>query len=332
MDLNIASGVAEDVVRHPKNYGLPTITSATPTHGGVVHFVWRLETEEGRFYLKIRGNKFAKIPEITTSPGNIVYEFKALTLLGNLMPNNFPQVIYFDPGRALLITSDAMPDGIGFEALLQSRKVTPDTVQNLGKTLREIHGVASTISQSIRENDDDAFYMQKLSHKLGHSDHPVLSNVIKDLTFNQPRQIILGDPSPKNIGVNNYGTRLVFFDLEDVHQGNMVFDVGFLLGHLILHAYTDEHEAIVHVDSFLNGYRNNYLDNLLLRAIALGTIMYRLNSIVPYSITLSDQQKAGLLQATAATLTIPDLGSLSWPELILLVFRERGFLPSARHW
>jgi hypothetical protein len=322
MSFNVASKIVKDVTRHPQKYNLPTIISAKAASGGVVHLVWKLETEKGRFYLKIRGNKFAKIPEIATSPDNIAYEYKALMLLGNLMPDNFPQVVHFDQENAFMITTDAMPQGVSFEALLNAGKVTSSMIENLGKILKAIHEAVTSICESIRENEDKDFFLEKLEHKLAHSNHPILNDIIKELTWHQPRQIIIGDPSPKNIGVNNNGARFIFFDLEDVHRGNVVFDVGFLIGHLILHAYNSEQQAIVRVKSFLNGYGIQRPDNRLIKAIALGTIMYRLNSIVPYSIELSDQQKSKLLQTITAVLMNPDLGSILWHELIPIVLRE----------
>jgi hypothetical protein len=321
---SIANRIANNIIQNPHIYGVPNITSAKVATGGVVHSVWELETEKGKFYLKIRGYRFAKIPEIETYPSNIVYEYKALELLGNLMPDNFPQVAYINPDEGVLIVTDAIPDGESFETLLRGQRVTQEILGTLGETLKKIHNSCKSISKSIRKNEDNEFFQEKLEHKLGYKNNPVLDDIVQEMTFYQPRQIIIGDPSPKNIGVNNNGSLFTFFDLEDVHRGNVVFDVGFLVGHIILHTHNNIQKAVAYVESFLRGYEDRHLETRLVKAIALGAIMYRLDSfVIPYSIDLSDEAKSSMLESMENILLIPDLDSLSWYELVRKILRKK---------
>src|SRR5689334_14278767 len=85
-----AREAVNDVLRNPQAYGLPEITMAKVAEGGVVHFVWELNAGGQKFYLKIRGDRFARIPSIKTSQTNIIYEYKALYLLSTVLPAHFP--------------------------------------------------------------------------------------------------------------------------------------------------------------------------------------------------------------------------------------------------
>lgn len=295
-----------------------------PTSGGVAHHVYCIKTVKGDFYLKIRGESFPNIPEIRINPADITNEYKALTLFGTTMSDNFPQIIFFDPERTFIILTDAMYDGKSLEVLFHEKKATPKVLINLGITLRKIHGFSISISESIRDDNDAEFFAIKLQHRFGYRNNPILDRVVNELTYHQPRQIILGDPSPKNIGVNNDGKRLIFFDLEDVHNGVLVFDVGFVIGHIILHNCNSPHHAIVHLNGFIEGYQVfQHLNNHLTKAIALGTILYRLESVIPYPVGISDEEKSTLLGKVEGALDALDLASTTWQDVIQYALDNR---------
>lgn len=318
---HLAHRIAEEVLENPSAYRLPKITSTEMVAGGVAHYVYRLNTSQERFYLKIRGACFPSIPEIRTNPSDIAYEHKALTMLGSLLPDHFPKVVFFDPQRALMILTDALPDGNTLEDLLHEKKATPAILKNIGTTLRKIHDSSNSIPGSIREDGDNEFFAIKLQHRFRYRSNPILNDLVDELTNRQPRQIIIGDPAPKNIGVNSGGERLIFFDLEDVHRGNVVSDVGYIAGHLILNAHSSAQRAAVALESFLRGYDDRDLDGRLVKGIALGTMMYRLDSIIPYSIGLSREDELTLLVAVEEALSDHDLSLVSWWDLINSILR-----------
>ncbi len=74
-------------------------------------------------------------------------------------------------------------------------------------------------------------------------------------------------------------------------------------------------QAVAHVQSFLDGYGDGCLESRLIKAIALGAIMYRLDSVIQYSIDLSDEGKSKILETVERVLSTSDLGSIPWPEL-----------------
>lgn len=315
------TGIIEDIRENPSIYGLPEIAYITMIGGGVAHHVYRIETEKKRFYLKIRGDCFPNIPQIRVHPTEIIYEYKALNLLGSLAPENFPDIIYFNLEQAFIILSDAMPGGVTLEDLLNVKKASSVMLINWGKTLRKIHDVLSSVTESIRENGDNEFFSRKLEHRFGCRNNSILSNLIYELTHQQPRQLILGDTSPKNVGVSDDGKKLVFFDLEDVHRGCVVFDVGYAVGHLLLHNYNNPREAIANIETFFQGYGSSW-ESLLPKVIAFGTMMYRLDSIIPYSISLSNKEKTKLFWAIEKILGTHDLDRVTWEDLVLKIVRN----------
>lgn len=316
---NLTETLIADLLMSPSSYGLPSLTSAEVASGGFAHHVYRLSSGEGRFYLKLRGYNFPQIPEIKTNPQDVVYEHKAVSLLHSLLPDNFPKVVYFNQERGLMILTDAMPNGDTLETLLNARQVSAGILKRLGKTLRSVHNQTSEVSASIREGGDHAFSATKLEHRFGYRNNPTLNSLVQELSLDIPRQIIIGDLSPKNIGVNDGGERFMFFDLEDAHRGTVIFDVGFLLGQIILHAHEDPRCAISFTESFLNGYGGKDLSQRLLKIIALGTMLYRLDSIIPHNIEVSENDKKMLIRNIEEILAIWDLERISWQRLIYRV-------------
>jgi len=327
-DLARADQIVRELSENPSRFGLPEVVSVEIVTGGVAHHVYRIDTREGRFYLKHRGSYFPKIPGIRINPMDIGHEHRALSLLSALLPGCFPRILFYDPERAFMVLADAMPgesaESGTLESLLLKRCVTAATLQRLGELLRRIHDATQRIVEPIRDGGDDEFFALKLQHRFGHRNTPSLKRIINELTYNSPRQIIIGDPSPKNIGVSDAGTRLMFFDLEDVHRGCVLFDVGFCLGHLILHAQSDPQQALAYLEAFSDGYGNRGLsDSELAKAIALGTIIYRLDGMIPYPVPLSPEGRTGLLGRTEATLIFVETYPMSWEVLVEKLLQDR---------
>jgi hypothetical protein len=309
--------IVNEVVRDPLSFGVPKVVSVAPVSGGVAHYVYRLKTQGGRFYLKVRAEHLPLLPSIGINPRDIVFEYRALLLLGRLLPAYFPEVVYFDPERCFLILTDAMPgerhEGYTLEQLLLEKRVKFSSLYRMGQALRAIHDSAGELSESIRPDDDKEFFKRKLQHRFGFQNNRTINAAIRGLSVEQPRPIILGDPSPKNVG----GESVIFFDLEDVHRGCVVFDVGFVIGHLILHAHDDSQRAAAYVARFMQGYRNAHvLEASLTKVIAVGTAMYRLTSIIPYPIDLSKADKATLIKQMGAMLEDLESGETRWAALI----------------
>ncbi|PIS04896.1 MAG: hypothetical protein COT81_03950, partial [Candidatus Buchananbacteria bacterium CG10_big_fil_rev_8_21_14_0_10_42_9] len=111
------------------------------------------------------------------------------------------------------------------------------------------------------------------------------------------RSLILGDLSPKNLGLVSGELRIC--DLDTAHRGNPIFDIGFFIGHVYLHSLEHEYPAAQYVKEFLRTYHPEDEtdaippeDDLLLKRIVLGTLLYRLNNkMVPYPLDISEEEK-----------------------------------------
>jgi hypothetical protein len=307
---------AERVCQWPARYGLADVLSCRAVAGGVVHHVWELRTSQGRMFLKVRGHCFARVPGIAAEPHDIVFEAEAIRLFGSSLPAHFPQVVCCVPEEGLLITSDVVGEGSTLEALLRQGQVSARVAGGVGRALCEVHrsGKAMALT-AFRGEREEEFYQAKLEHKLRSRRSAALEEMAREMAREHPRQLILGDPSPKNIGVPGAG-RFTFFDLDDTHRGNAVFDVGFLAGHFLLHALPDMPRALALVEAFLGGYLAEDGDGRLIKGIALGALQYRLGgTIIPYATNLPEAGKARALETIEALLSETDLAGASWKAL-----------------
>lgn len=297
---------------------LPHIDRISPVTGGVVHQVFQIVSGDKRYYLKIRGNRFASIPEITCNPADIVFEHRALTAFRQVSPDNFPQVLAFDEDRHYLILSDAMPNGEKMKDLFLKKEITSTTLFNFGRTLKGTHIASSSCHDAIRDGGDQAYYHTVLGHRFGYRHDPTLDGLVQSLSALDNKQLILGDASPKNIGVNNNGGLFIFFDLETAHQGDVVFDYAYFLGHILVHSLASAESALTAVESYIQGYGQHDFDDLMVKQIALGTMLYRLRSIIPYPTGLDTMQTAVMEQKVESMLP-HDLTRPSWAEIITFI-------------
>jgi hypothetical protein len=305
-------GLAEDVIGILETdtflTGLPAITAVGPVPGGVAHRVFGIDTDDGRFYLKIRGDHFATIPAIACNPEDIAHEYRALTVFGDIAPDHFPKVMSFDAARHYLIVSDVIgPDGIKMESLLSGESPVPDGLyRTYGETVGTVVRAAAAVREPIREGGDDTYYRTVLSHRLGYRNHPVLNRTIARLAELPDRQLIMGDPAPKNIGVRDGGGKLTFFDLETAHLGNPVFDYAYGLAHVALHTADNPDRMMAAAADYLKGYGDAPYDPALARNIVLGVMLYRLNGIIPYPVPLPPDGRQRLETAVLAALDDTD--------------------------
>lgn len=312
--------VSDRVFQNEQAYGLPQIVSIERVLNGLAHHVFRLDTGSERFYLKIRGESFSHVPQIKINPDDIEHEHRATLLLSRILPDNFPHVVFYDKDEHFLILTDAVPNGEILENLFLKGEVTPSLMRVFGETLRRVHEDTIDIEDSIRGKEEDNFMKLKLQHRFGYRNNPVLDKAVSDIIQSQPYQIILGDPSPKNIGVNDNEERIVFFDLEDVHRGAVVFDVGLVVGHILLHLYPYREEAADRVDTFFDGYgKDSYYRYL--KAIALGAILYRINGPIPYRSGLNPDQKTKFSAQVESALNFHNLEEKEWDDLINFIFK-----------
>ncbi len=272
---------------------LGNMQEIVPASGGLVHSVFKVTNTKGKeYYLKVRGSHFTGVPTIESDPHDIVYEGQALQVCSQLAPTIFPHVVAEDDNAGMLLMTSIMQiDDVLLQRLTQNQ-VTRENMHMIGETLSYVYAKLSQVTVEIRNGGQ--YYDNNLLYRLGMQDNEVLSSVIDELS-QQKRSLILGDLSPKNLGIHNGTLRIC--DLDTAHYGNSVFDIGFFVGHIYLHGIVQKYQSDQYVQAFLKGYQweDASRKSLLLKRIALGTLLYRLNNeVIPYQlqITNSDRKKA----------------------------------------
>lgn len=319
LDLSSIPPFVRDIIRTDSFLArLPGADEVSPVPGGVSHSVYLMRCGEARYFLKIRGDRFARIPEILCNPDDIAVEYAALSLFHELASENFPRVLAFDEKRHYMVLSDAMPNGVKLEAMFLQHTVTSPILFTFGQTLKQIHVLASTYRQDLRMSGDQGHYDIKLQHRFGYRHNHVLDRLVISLREQGNRHLILGDVAPKNIGVNDGGTRFIFFDLEEAHRGDAVFDYGYFLGHILVHTITMPLLAEEAINSYIRGYGEPDFDEGMVKQIALGTVLYRLGSIIPYPTCLSPNQRI-VAQKQIEDALLLNLTKTTWGEILSIV-------------
>lgn len=302
---------------------LPGIINFKEILGGLVHDVYRIETKTGNFFLKHRGENFAHLKKIKINPKDLVYEHKALSVFSQLAPDNFPELVTYNQEQNYLIMTDVSNGDDNLEEQFRKNQVTDETIKTLGLNLRYVLDQAATAKTPIHESGDHNSYISNLHYRLGYQNNPYLNTLIKELNL-EPRQLILGDLSPKNIIIKDSGN-VKFYDLEGAHQGNYIFEVGFLLGHLILHSHEDVNKALKCTEIFKNEFNLSGKQLNLLKSIVIGTIMYRLKGVIPYPINLIAAQKEKILENCVDILPQIMTNDIGWEEIIPTILKDVGF-------
>jgi hypothetical protein len=285
--------------------------------GGNVSHVFRLHAANGSIIVKIRSDRFARIPTLTTDPTLIADERHALVIYGDRVPGVFPQVITFHPDAHAMILSDIFPDHRTYHEHLTDRAATVEEMGRLGRTLRRVHALTRDVAVQIRSQGDAWFREHTFDFCLRFTGHPVLTQACRDMAAHPVQQLVLGDLAPKNLSLAGGGVAIC--DLDNVHRGWPGYDLAYILAHLLLHHLRWPQPLPDLAAALLAGYHGRPLrdpagaEELLLATVTAGVLCYRLASTtVPYPLAgkpgLADQfhrRVLSLLDADAAT--VPEL-------------------------
>lgn len=290
----------------------------TPVSGGLVHHVYKVNAGHAVYYLKVRGTKFAKMPTVESRPEDIEFEYRALKEFYAIAPESFPEVIAYDRAGSRILLSSIMTPDINLEFLLNSGVVNNAAIERIARLIAKVHNGLYNNTKVIRGDNEDEYYNNNLYYRLSSLGRKPLKDVVTRLNKHR-KQIIFGDLSPKNMAIDDKGVYIC--DLDTVHYGNVLFDVGFFAGHLLLHTF-NQHDSHI-TEAFLNTYLGHAdlhiekEDEDLLARIMAGICIYRLdNQIVPYNLpNLAPEEKKELLQKLdkllyEKALTVKDLSKI----------------------
>jgi tRNA A-37 threonylcarbamoyl transferase component Bud32 len=166
-----------------------------------------------------------------------INEAAALRLAGSISPRSVPSLLDVD-ADACALTIAAAPEGWGnWKQRLLDDDVDPQVAARLGTLLAGWHtATAHDREVAAAFGDLEAFEQLRIEpyHRTIMDRQPGISSAVetyvRELQENRTC-LVHGDYSPKNVLV---GDGLWVIDFEVAHYGNPVFDVAFMLNHLLL--------------------------------------------------------------------------------------------------
>lgn len=213
--------------------------SADVLAGGVSCEVFVLTQGTAEIVVK-RARPFLAVRETWAAPVRRVnHEADVIGVLSALTPERVPPVLDSDLGEAAIALGRAPRSWRPWKEMLLAGEADPDVGRTLGETLGRWHALTWD-DLSVRAVDDfELFEELRLRPYFdpliaAWPEHrSVLSAAVETLR-SRPRCLVHGDFSPKNVLVGPEGLWVI--DYEVGHIGDPMFDVSFMLHHLLLKA------------------------------------------------------------------------------------------------
>jgi 5-methylthioribose kinase len=199
--------------------------------GGVACAVFAVRGEGKRVVVKHALERFRVADEWLVPPQRAVTEARALALMARLAPGSVPRLLDSDPEAFTLVMEEAPPGWRPWKALLLAGAGDTGVATWLGALLTVLHSVDAAIGGA------ESFEAQRVDPYLRTTQrrHPALAKQIGayiDRLLATRQCVVHGDYSPKNVLVGDDGLWVI--DWEVAHRGDPVFDLAFLLNHLLL--------------------------------------------------------------------------------------------------
>lgn len=249
---------------------------------GFVHSVYEIKSTQAILFAKIRRNSFASNASININPHDIINEKIALDHIRARLGDVVPEVLDFVPEYATLLLSDVQNGNPSLDTLIHERswEFLPAAAKTIGRFHRTYQGEVIP----IRKTDEETFYHNNLYYRLGFLDLPEIDHLVQKL-YNQPRQLIHGDLSPRNIIYAKDEDKIRIFDLETVHMGNALFDLAFFESHLVMEIFPEGLELLDKINIFRRNYEHEGWteDEDLEIRLVFALMLYRLKSSFKYT-------------------------------------------------
>lgn len=283
--------------------------------GGAVSYLYRVTGEYATGIVKVRGTHFSLHPDQVPGDKYIDYEWRALQFLSAIEPGTFPHPIAYDREAKMILMTDVMDDGRNLYDKLMAGETPQEELFSLGATIARVHKKLTPVEASFVDGNDKEEFIWILQSRFGVQDHPVLNNVMHQLT-NETDQQLLPDITPKNIGRGQDGQTTIC-DLEIFHRGSLTFVYGYVAGFLLSHTAGDPKLAQLSTESFLQGIasedRTRDLDDILLKKVTLGSALVTLRDIFKdYKIPFTPEEIESKVAAAHELLVRQ---RLTWPEI-----------------
>lgn len=259
-----------------------TVRNVAPLQGGNVSHVYAVSGDRGRVVLKVRGTRFAHIPELRTDPALIGEEYRSLRAFGVRVPGVFPRVLAFHEDAHAMVLADVFPDGRNYHQHLIERPATVGEMGRLGRTLRTIH--RSIRTTELPQRPHERLREHTFDYLLRARNHPALDQVCRDLPSLPGQQLILGDLAPKNLSLARGNVAIC--DLDNVHCSWSLCDLAYFAAHLLIHHLSRPTHLPAALNALTTGYHGDEpittAQESLMATVTAGVVLYRLEEgIVP---------------------------------------------------
>ncbi|MDA0734107.1 MAG: phosphotransferase [Chloroflexi bacterium] len=233
------------------------VTSVQSLGWGVSNTLVKVSTQDDCMVVKQSLPKLRVAEDWFADQGRILRERACIDTLGAILPAGIlPTIRYEDADNFLFVMSCAPAGGANWKEQLLAGRVDTDVAWKAGAVLGMVH-MATTGAAAIRERfiDDTPFVQLRIDpyHWTTAKAHPDLAEIINceaQRMLDVKTALVHGDYSPKNIIVT--GKDIFLLDFEVVHYGNPVFDLAFLLNHLLLKAIHNAPIKEQYVEAFFS--------------------------------------------------------------------------------
>lgn len=214
--------------------------------GGVSNIVLAINTNDKKIVLKQALAELLVAQKWEADQRRAIVEAHAIELFHKLSPEQVPNLLFLDSERFILILERVPIRSTVWKSDLLNSQIDPNVAAVLGKTLAQWHNFGEQNEGARAEFMEDSLFEQlridpfyRFVSAKNDRLKPVIGRLINELE-GEKTAIVHGDFSPKNImvGLDN---QVYILDFEVTHVGNPIFDLAFLLAHLLCKTFrTDE--------------------------------------------------------------------------------------------
>jgi 5-methylthioribose kinase len=205
--------------------------------GGVSNVVLAIKTESKDLVLKQALPQLKVKQEWLADQRRAIVEADAMRLFHSITPDAVPEILDNDPVE-FTVTMQRLPrDCVNWKEEMLANRVNPIIGTRLGKILATWHNFGATDKSARNKFMEDTLFEQlrinpfyRAVAKL----NPDLKKISQLINENETIKTTLvhGDFSPKNIMITKDFHPIVL-DFEVEHTGNPVFDLAFVMAHLV---------------------------------------------------------------------------------------------------
>ncbi len=207
---------------------------------GVSNVVLAVEGDGFRAVVKQALPRLRVAEEWTAKRQRALTEAEALRFVDGIRPSFVPAVLDVDADACAIVIARAPSSWRNWKEILISGDADPTVAQRLGELLGSWHRETEDDPKiAERFGDTEAFVQLRIDpyHRTVMRRWPNLGRAIGSFVeemLDTRRCLVHGDFSPKNVLLGEDG--LWVLDFEVAHNGDPVFDLAFMLNHLMLKA------------------------------------------------------------------------------------------------